>query len=384
MSGITSISTDGHAPPDSGSIAGDLLDGLPHPVLLLGDKNKIEFANAPAENFFRSSATLLQRQTLDDIIAFGSPLLALIDYVRRTGAKVNEYGVDLGSIKDANRTLVDVYGGPFAEADGKIMVMLQQRTMAHMIERQLTHRGAARSVSGLAAVLAHEIKNPLSGIRGAAQLLESSLSDEDRQLTRLICDESDRICNLVDRMEVFGDERPLEREPVNIHDVLDHVKKIAEAGFARNIKPVENYDPSLPAIPGSRDKLIQTFLNLVKNAAEAIGAERRDGQITLSTAFRPGVRLSSPGSAARVSLPLQIEIEDNGPGIPADLKAHLFEPFVTTKTSGSGLGLALVAKFVGDHGGSIECDSIPRGTIFRVLMPTHDGSGSDVAAGDLQ
>jgi two-component system nitrogen regulation sensor histidine kinase GlnL len=294
---------------------------------------------------------------------------------------VNEYGVDLGSVKDTNHTLVDVYGGPVAEADGKILVMLQQRTMAHMIERQLTHRGAARSVSGLAGVLAHEIKNPLSGIRGAAQLLESSLGEEDRQLTKLICDESDRICNLVDRMEVFGDERPLEREAVNIHDVLDHVKKIAEAGFASNINLVENYDPSLPSISGSRDKLIQTFLNLVKNAAEAIGAERRDGQITLSTAFRPGVRLSSPGSAARVSLPLQIEIEDNGPGIPADLKPHLFEPFVTTKTSGSGLGLALVAKFIGDHGGSIECDSKSHGAIFRVLMPMYDASPEDSPSG---
>ncbi len=381
MSAETGISTVENGRSDKGSIASDLLDGLPHPVLLLGNNNRIEFANAAAEHFFQSSATFLRRQTLDEIIAFGSPLLALIDYVRRTGAKVNEYGVDLGSVKDTNHTLVDVYGGPVAEADGKILVMLQQRTMAHMIERQLTHRGAARSVSGLAGVLAHEIKNPLSGIRGAAQLLESSLGEEDRQLTKLICDESDRICKLVDRMEVFGDERPLEREAVNIHDVLDHVKKIAEAGFSSNINLVENYDPSLPSISGSRDKLIQTFLNLVKNAAEAIGAERRDGQITLSTAFRPGVRLSSPGSAARVSLPLQIEIEDNGPGIPAELKPHLFEPFVTTKTSGSGLGLALVAKFIGDHGGSIECDSKSRGAIFRVLMPMYDDNPEDSPSG---
>ncbi len=363
-------------------LAEHLLDGLPHPVLLLGAGNAIQYANAPAEIFFQASATLLQRQTMDDIVSFGSPLLALIDHVRRTGINVNEYGVDLGSIKDGSHRLVDVYGGPIAEADGQIMVMLQQRTMAQMIERQLTHRGAARSVSGLAAVLAHEIKNPLSGIRGAAQLLESSLSDEDRSLTQLICAESDRICDLVDRMEVFGDERPLSKEPVNIHDVMDHVKKIAQAGFASHIKLVESYDPSLPAIPGSRDKLVQAFLNLVKNAAEAIGEKRTDGQISLSTAFRPGVRLSVPGSTARVSLPLQIEIRDNGPGVPSDLRAHLFEPFVTTKSSGSGLGLALVAKFVGDHGGIIECDSTPRGTIFRALMPMHEGKFSDDVYGE--
>jgi two-component system nitrogen regulation sensor histidine kinase GlnL len=257
--------------------------------------------------------------------------------------------------------------------------MLQQRSMAQMIERQLTHRGAARSVSGLAAMLAHEIKNPLSGIRGAAQLLEADLSDADRTLTQLICAESDRICKLVDRMEIFGDERPLERKPVNIHDVLDHVKRIASNGFARNIKIVESYDPSLPPVPGSRDKLIQVFLNLVKNAAEAIGESRPDGQITLTTAFRPGVRLSVPGSKARISLPLEIAVEDNGSGVPKDLMQNLFDPFITTKPSGTGLGLALVAKIVGDHGGIIECDSRPRFTVFRALMPMAEAEATQAS-----
>ena len=149
--------------------------------------------------------------------------------------------------------------------------MLQERTIADKMDRQLTHRGAARSVIALAAMLAHEIKNPLSGIRGAAQLLEQSAGDEDRQLTTLICDETDRIVKLVDRMEVFADERPVEREPVNIHVVLDHVKRLAQTGFARHIKFVEEYDPSLPPVLANRDQLIQVFLNLVKNAAEAIG-----------------------------------------------------------------------------------------------------------------
>jgi two-component system nitrogen regulation sensor histidine kinase GlnL len=251
-------------------------------------------------------------------------------------------------------------------------LMLQQRSMAKMIERQLTHRAAARSVSGLAAVLAHEIKNPLSGIRGAAQLLEPALSDEDRALTQLICAETDRIRNLVDRMEVFGDERPLNAEPVNIHSVLDHVKKLAENGFARGVRIVEEYDPSLPHVPGNRDKLVQAFLNLVKNAAEAIGEGTEPGRIVLSTAFRPGMRLAVPGSAARVALPLRIEVEDNGPGVAETVKAHLFDPFVTTKRKGTGLGLALVAKIVGDHGGIIECESEPKRTIFRVLLPMQD------------
>ena len=247
--------------------------------------------------------------------------------------------------------------------------MLQERSIAEKMDRQLTHRGAARSVTALGAMLAHEIKNPLSGIRGAAQLLDSAVSDEDRALTRLICDETDRIVKLVDRMESFSDERPVPRESLNIHAVLDHVKRLALAGFARHIRFREIYDPSLPHVLASRDQLIQVFLNLVKNAAEAIGDEGFDGEITLSTAYRPGVRLRTSGSLDPVGLPLEICIRDNGPGVPNDIAGHLFDPFVTTKSSGSGLGLALVAKVIGDHGGIIEFESHPRLTTFRVLMP---------------
>ena len=354
----------------------NLLGALPHPLLVLGQGLAIEYANTAAEDFFQMSAGVLCRRDLTDVVPFGSPLIALVEQVQRNGTTVNEYGVDLGSYRFGAPKLVDLYGGPLPETPGRVLILLQQRSMAQMIERQLTHRGAARSVSGLAAVLAHEIKNPLSGIRGAAQLLEADRGENDRTLTRLICAESDRICKLVDRMEIFGDQRPIQREPVNIHDVLDHVKQIAKTGFARNIKIVENYDPSLPPVPGSRDKLIQVFLNLVKNAAEAIGQDRPDGQITLSTSFRPGVRLSVPGSQARVSLPLEISVEDNGSGVPDELMPHLFDPFVTTKPSGTGLGLALVAKIVDDHGGIIEFDSRPKCTVFRALMPMAEGEAA--------
>jgi two-component system nitrogen regulation sensor histidine kinase GlnL len=173
-------------------------------------------------------------------------------------------------------------------------------------------------------------------------------------------------------MEVFGDERPVAVESVNIHQVLDHVKRLAETGFADGISIGVDYDPSLPPLAGSRDKLIQAFLNLVKNAAEAIQEGREPGRITLRTAFRPGVRLGMPGSGARVSLPMMIEVEDNGPGIQEELKPHLFDPFVTTKRTGTGLGLALVAKIIGDHGGVIECESVPKQTVFRVLLPLQE------------
>ena len=349
-----------------------LLSVLPHPILVLADDDRVVYANAAAESFFSLSQGVLKRQTLPDIIAFSSPLSALVGQVRRTGVTVNEYGIEVSLPRSGAQKLVDVFAGSMPDQPSLIVLMLQQRSMAQMIERQLTHRAAARSVSGLAAVLAHEIKNPLSGIRGAAQLLEPGLKEGDRALAQLICTETDRIRNLVDRMEVFGDERPVGDEPVNIHQVLDHVRRLAQSGFADGIKFGVDYDPSLPPLAGNRDKLIQAFLNLVKNAAEAIQEGRDTGRIILRTAFRPGMRLAVPGSSARVSLPLMIEIEDNGPGVPESLKPHLFDPFVTTKRTGTGLGLALVAKIIGDHGGVIECESVPKQTVFRVLLPLQD------------
>lgn len=349
-----------------------LLAALPHPILVVSKNNEIVFANAAAESFFLTSTAILARTPITELVAFGCPLLSLIEQVQADGATVNEYGVEIAAPKFNQSKLVDVYGGPLPEHPDLIVVMLQQRNMAQMIERQLTHRAAARSVSGMAAVLAHEIKNPLSGIRGAAQLLETGTSDEDRALTQLICSETDRIRNLVDRMEVFGDERPLVKEPVNIHDVLHHVRRLAETGFGRGIRFAEDYDPSLPPVPANRDKLVQALLNLVKNAAEAISESNEPGRIVLQTSFRPGVRLSVPGADARVSLPLMISVEDNGPGVADHMKPHLFDPFVTTKRTGTGLGLALVAKIISDHGGIIECDSEPKRTVFRILLPMQD------------
>jgi two-component system, NtrC family, nitrogen regulation sensor histidine kinase GlnL len=264
-----------------------ILNALPNPVLLIAPDGKIVDANIAAESFFEISTQFLQRQSLKELVPFGSPLLALIDQVRSSGSPVNEYKVDLGTPRIGGDRQVDLHVAPLTERPGHIVVMLQERTIADKMDRQLTHRSAARSVIALAAMLAHEIKNPLSGIRGAAQLLEQQASSEDRMLTRLICDEADRIVTLVDRMEVFGDDRPVTRGPVNIHSVLDHVKRLAQSGFARNIRFVEDYDPSLPPVLANQDQLIQVFLNLVKNAAEAVADLGTDAEIQLTTAFRP-------------------------------------------------------------------------------------------------
>ncbi len=363
-----------------------MMNALPLPVLTIGADNEILRVNTAAESFLESSQRVLERKNLRDYMPFGSPVLALIDEVRMRGASVSEYRVDVGGPRLGMERIVDAFAIPLGDDDGVVVLMLQERTIADKMNRQLTHRTAARSVTALGAMLAHEIKNPLSGIRGAAQLLEQSAGEDDRLLTRLICDEADRIVKLVERVELFGEAGPAaDRGPINIHAVLDHVKRLAQSGFARNVRIVENYDPSLPPIYGSRDQLVQIFLNLLKNSAEAIGPDALEGEIVLSTAFRTGMRLQSPGSSERVSLPIEIAVRDNGPGIPDEFVSEMFDPFVTTKENGTGLGLALVAKIIGDHGGIIECDPAPRRTTFRILLPMFsEKTASGAAAGGDQ
>jgi two-component system nitrogen regulation sensor histidine kinase GlnL len=359
-------------PPEIVVEAQAVLAALPDPVLVVDDHDMLRYANLAAEEFFDAGSTMLLGLSLSGLVPADSPIFALIESVRRSGASVSEYGIGIDMPRIGVRTLT-VQVAPLGEELGFVVLTLQGRSIADKIDRQLTHRNAARSVTAMASMLAHEVKNPLSGIRGAAQLLEENASTADRELTRLICDETDRICALVDRMDVFSDRRPLERTPVNIHEVLERVRRAAQSGFARNVRFVEEYDPSLPAVHGNRDLLIQTFLNLVKNAAEAAPAQ--GGEIQLSTSYQHGVRMTVAGTDSRVHLPLMVTVTDNGEGIPEDIRPHLFDPFVSTKHNGTGLGLALVAKVIGDHGGVIEFDSQPRRTVFRIYLPVAPPAG---------
>ena len=358
-------------PGDALAGCGPILEALPHPILTLDGRDVVISANPAADAFFGTSLVRPRPQPLAALLPADSSLLTLVNQVRAQGGTINEHRVQLGLPRLGAEKLVDIFVTPLVPRSPTLVLMLRERSIAERLDRQHARRGAARSMSAMASMLAHEIKNPLSGIRGAAQLLEAEANDGDRALTRLICDETDRIVKLVDRMKPFSAMRDDEYESINIHAVLDHVRKVSQAGFARHIRIRETYDPSLPPVLGSRDQLVQVFLNLAKNAAEAIGPERSDGEIELRTAYRPGVRLKVRGSSTPVSLPLEFCVLDNGPGIAREVMQQLFDPFVTTKPTGTGLGLALTAKIVGDHGGIVECESQGSRTTFKILMPMH-------------
>jgi two-component system, NtrC family, nitrogen regulation sensor histidine kinase GlnL len=347
-----------------------VLNAMASSVLVVDGEMRIRFVNAAAEQMLGASRSVLVRRRLDDLLPFDSPLFDLVRRVQEAGHSVSDYGVDLPFNRGAPR-LVDLHVSALPEMPRDILVVLHPCSVARRLNHQLVYRGGARAVAGLAATLAHEVKNPLSGIRGAAQLLESSVADDERALIRLICDETDRICGLVDHMEQFADGKPIERGPVNIYLVLEHVRRLAESGFGRQVRFIERYDPSLPAVDGNRDQLVQVMLNLVKNAAEAV--PREGGEIRLSTHYTHGLSLRVANSRERVELPIMVQVQDNGPGVRDDMAGHLFDPFVSSKPSGTGLGLSLVAKIVGDHGGVVEFENLERGAAFRVRLPAYRG-----------
>jgi len=337
----------------------------PEPALVIDRDGGLVAVNEAAEALFGHGLTLLARGRFRAALPPGSVLVSLIDRAIGQGALVREHGVE-----------VNLFGQPPFEADGaaaplgdgSVLLILHVKG-ALGVDRSADAAGL-RSVVGLGRMLAHEIKNPLAGIRGAAQLLKTGASAADQPLAQLIVDETDRIRRLVERMEAFSEEAPTPRSAVNIHLVLDRVRALVANGVADGLTLREHFDPSLPPVLGDEDHLIQIFLNLMKNAAEAANARGDEqGVISVHTAWRPGVRVRGPDGRTSAGAPIEIRVQDNGPGVPQSLRDHLFQPFVTTKANGTGLGLALVTKLVTAHGGLIDFESEPGRTVFRVLLP---------------
>lgn len=344
----------------------EIFAASPTALLLIDPHGIVNLANAASESLLNSSAHNLIGRMLDEVLNLPS------SYDSAVEGAFAAYDILLTTPRGPQfRT--DLLITPFSERAGWRLVSLQAGAAAHRMGHRLDRSSGVRSAVGIAAMLAHEIKNPLSGIRGAAQLLEPSSDEQGRRMTLLIRDEVDRITSLIDRMEGFTDARPLECKAENIHAIIDHARAVAATGFGDRMIVREVYDPSLPPVMVHRDSLVQIILNLLKNAVETIES---DGKrlITITTAFRHGVSVTVGGGTRKLSLPIELCVIDDGPGAPLEIADHLFDPFISSKAKGHGLGLALVDKLVRDMGGYIQYarEGRPQSTVFRLLLPRAD------------
>lgn len=339
----------------------EILAAMATAVLVIDPEGTVIELNAACESLFNHSRNQIVGKPVID--AIGHPLTSM-----PSDAPFAAYDLEV-VLPLGRRMRVDLMVAPLPERSGWRSVSIHAHARSAIGARSVDREGGTRTAVAAAAMLAHEIKNPLSAVRGAAQLLETTCDEDSRALTRLIREEVDRVAALIDRMQGFTDTRPMEMTPQNIHAILGHAREVALQGFAKGRVIREIYDPSLPAVLGHRDSLVQILINLLKNAAEAV--EGGPGAITLTTAYRHGVSMRRADGNARQPLPIELCVIDEGPGAPPEIEGHLFDPFVTTKRSGSGLGLALVEKLVADQGGIIEYarEGLPPKTVFRLLLP---------------
>ena len=342
----------------------DLWASLPVPAFLIDADDRIADMNTAAEGFLNSSRKSVLGHPVWDQIAIDAPIEGAFSRARLNDTALFVNDIDVGS---GNRAPLQcsVQVSPVAEHPGQMLLMLSPRELAGRMTRTDSAKSAAQSAIGMAEMLAHEIKNPLAGITGAAQLLSMSLSAEDVELTDLIVSESRRIVKLLEQVEQFGNISEPDFHPINLHDVLDRARRSAALGFGAHMNIVEDYDPSLPMAWGDADQLLQVVLNLLRNASEA--AETNHGTITIRTFYEHSFRLRRSDGTGK-TLPLQIEIIDDGPGLPPAIQDGIFDPFVSGRENGTGLGLALVSKIISDHNGWISVSSTPGRTVFRLSL----------------
>ena len=357
----------------------NLWNTFPHPSFVISKNFRIINLNSAVENLFITSKKKLQEKKINDFLEKGSLLLKVINQTIIKQAPVVIYDINIYWDKKEFGKF-NVYSSPIDNSIDNILLVMNLNPQKDRIDKKLLHQNAARSVSGLSAMLAHEIRNPLAGISGAAQLLAQNADEEDLKFTKLIQSECKRIGNLVSKFEVFGDLGPLVKSNVNIHDVIEKTKDLAKAGFASHVRFLEDYDPSLPEIRGNFDQLTQVFLNLFKNSSDAVS--ENGGFIKIKTSYQSGIKILSINNKME-NLPILISIIDNGKGIPEDIIDKIFEPFVGTKVGGSGLGLSLVSKIIVDHGGTIECTSRDNKTYFNLNLPVTDINKNEITDYDI-
>ncbi len=349
----------------SDPVTGGVWASLPIPAFVVDANDRIMAANPAAETFLTASQRSLWGMPVIGRLRVDPQMVQAFSRVRANQSALFVNDVDVANAS-GHAVQCNIQIAPLGDSPDAILLLVSPREIADRLGRAHSVKSAAKSAIGMAEMLAHEIKNPLAGISGAAQLVGMNLSGEDRELTDLIVAETRRIVKLLEQVEQFGNLRPPERRAVNIHDLLDRARKSALVGFAARMMIIEDYDPSLPPTFADGDQLLQVFLNLLKNATEASGAA--GGVIRIHTFYDMSLRLrGKDGTPSK--LPLQIEIIDDGPGIKPEIAADIFEPFVSGRENGTGLGLALVSKIISDHDGWISVDSAPGRTVFRISLP---------------
>ena len=344
----------------------NIWSSLPVPAILIDEDDRIADLNPAAEGFMNNSSKWLTGQPIWDRLAVDAPLEESFVRARSQGTPLFVNDVDVGT--GARPPLVcNLQIAPLSGRPGWMVMLISPRELAGRMTQSHSVKSAAKSAIGMAEMLAHEIKNPLAGITGAAQLLSMSIGQDDLEFTDLIVAETRRIVKLLEQVEQFGNLSAPELREVNIHDVLDRARRSSLLGFGAHMKIIEDYDPSLPMALGDPDQLLQVVLNLIKNASEAADP-KEGGTIRLHTFYEHSFRLRRADGSGQ-TLPLQVEIIDDGPGLPPDIKGDIFDPFVSGKENGTGLGLALVSKIISDHDGWISVDSVPGKTVFRISLP---------------
>ena len=338
---------------------------LPNPVFVLDLENRFIYLNQAAEIFFQSSRMILLGTSLTSIVQTDTNFLSMLRRARAQSISVGDQGVELAGPKIGLK-LINVQITPFGDQEPRLLISIQERALAERLRGQSLFRGAARSIAAMAALLAHEVKNPLAGIKGAAQLLEADLNGDGKSLTRMIVKEADRVAALLDRMEGFAGGANLVLAPLNIHEILNHCLNLAQASYGAHMKIRRFYDPSLPLVNGHRDLLIQAFINIIKNASEATDMY---GEIVIKTSYSQGRRLTFAAVDGGNYAPVQVEVMDNGRGISEEVRDRIFDPFVSSRYGGSGLGLTMVASVIADHGAMIDVESVPGQTVFRMNFP---------------
>ena len=345
-----------------------ILNELRTPVFLINKSNVVIYINEIGEEFFGVSSFILIGKKINNLVSNDSPILNLIERVRNSKTGITEESLDFSNLNFPKRK-VRVHVVPLSFDNSKIIIQISQLALSEMFQSQRINSKISKSFSSMIDMLMHEIKNPLAGIKGASQLIETDIKDKSNllELTNLISIECDRVEELLNRMEQISNNNiKLDYESLNIHEILNHCKRVAENSFGTEITFINEFDPSLPRLFANKNLLIQIIINLLKNATEA---SQKKGSIKIKTSFNSNKITSFGKEDIPIPLPLQIEIIDFGIGIPSNLLSSIFDPFVSSKKDGKGLGLSIVASGLEEMGAVIDVSSNSGFTNFCINFP---------------